>query len=1416
MLREHLRANVAHAAELLHEQGPISTFIHTNPLHSLEHLPFEQAVAEAERLLGGRGFLPNEEFRRFYRNGRITDHDVKEALESRRSSDKAETFVLKDGRTIHLQDVHRLHLLYGIEQLDPAHLPWQVYQERATERFRKDLPEATRTVLLEKARTDLRVSLDRIGREWALCDWVQTQLNLNLPGHLRELLRHELCEAPNVSPDSSGVERWFNSLEIPLDRRTGYRQCIDRHLKSIGSFPTHERDSLHTHWLQAEHDLLRRLVPRHLNVTGTFTGIASGCERDLEAYAVTRLWHATLAVRGLDDPLSPTNPETLCPEDCSAVRLDTLYRRIMTVEQDGGLALPLTATLRETIEEEVRFVGRRRERRRAILSGLSRTSRPGDPNEAPPLTLTAEAQTRLRAVFPSNIGYSTGFVRLVAQLRVSKGFDWETWDEAFVHPLFVGTSPVDDRPWRAFLRDGLRVRVTAGLRQALQDTFSLARLDQQAEDRRRLILGGLKEDGLTFSAWEVLQEDIKQWEDPDTTGSVDPVAEEQLCRTVLAGLRKTELTQSAFIALRQLIECRDRAAACRQLLADLHHLDQRQQVIQRAHDSLTTTMRALGHDLTMSDLLQELTGVDIADRLNRYLIKWCGAFLDQGIASWPMPGRELGFYRSWKQLAAKEFSLVLGGVDGWQEAVSGLPERADDSLIATLHALQIPEHHESDYLSRRLVQLPGWAGLIKWCEQHPRDPVQQRYHIDLTEYLAVRLFCESMLIKQVCLDVWGLDGTAQSLHRLHRDHPCEFTVRRERYRGGLPGYLESRVLDLIRANLQTDRDEWVRVAEMIWVYREASAPGRDPVQTLCRNSWRLFHLAQFTGICASEMQTLSVSDSDRLLDMLDTFPPAAHGPIWQLAFEGHYQRDLLKALDQNTRRLRSEGDRPKAQLVFCIDEREESIRRHFESQDPAYESFGTAGFFGVAMNYSALCGHGSTPLCPIVVTPSQSVHEEPTKDQVDQWDRSSRRETFIVKLEEVFAALKKNIITSYFVVDLAAVVMGIVLLGKVLLPRRFDRAMERLHHWIVRPVRTKLTIDAPLVTEDPRSHAQQVGFTLEQQIGVVEGQLRVIGLTSRFARLTIFVGHGSTSQNNPHESAHDCGACGGKHGGPNARALAAMANKPEVRSTLSKRGIEIPSDTYFIGAQHNTASDRMTYFETDLIPPSHHQEFSRLVKDMDAARALNAQERCRLLPLAPKQASPARSLRHMERRSVDFTQVHPEWGHATNASAVIGRRTLTKNLFLDRRTFLQSYDPIQDPDGAILERILTAVGPVAAGIALEYYFSRVDNLRHGSGTKVPHNVSGLVGVMDGAQSDLRIGLPYQMVWVHEPLRLTVVVEGQPAVLTSIVQRHRPLQKLFDNMWLHLILLDIRTGEFVRYEPQGQWSSVSMGQPVVAT
>ncbi|MEQ1829660.1 MAG: putative inorganic carbon transporter subunit DabA, partial [Pirellula sp.] len=156
-------------------------------------------------------------------------------------------------------------------------------------------------------------------------------------------------------------------------------------------------------------------------------------------------------------------------------------------------------------------------------------------------------------------------------------------------------------------------------------------------------------------------------------------------------------------------------------------------------------------------------------------------------------------------------------------------------------------------------------------------------------------------------------------------------------------------------------------------------------------------------------------------------------------------------------------------------------------------------------------------------------------------------------------------------------------------------------------------------------------------------------------------------------------------------------------------------------------------------------------------------------------------------------------GHATNAICIVGRRAKTRGLFLDRRAFLVSYDSTQDDaEHTILARILGAVVPVCSGINLEYYFSYVDSPGWGSGSKLPHNITGLLGVMDGAMSDLRTGLPWQMVEVHEPVRLLFVIEATVDTCLSILERNAAIKTMVANAWVQLALMDPTTGQISVY------------------
>jgi hypothetical protein len=354
----------------------------------------------------------------------------------------------------------------------------------------------------------------------------------------------------------------------------------------------------------------------------------------------------------------------------------------------------------------------------------------------------------------------------------------------------------------------------------------------------------------------------------------------------------------------------------------------------------------------------------------------------------------------------------------------------------------------------------------------------------------------------------------------------------------------------------------------------------------------------------------------------------------------------------------------------------------------------------------------------------------------------------------------------------------------------FSSRWRRVQETSIAPSRTRLQLNRDEAEPPIGKHS---GFTVREMADIVRRVLEDIAVRDRLSSLVLVIGHGSISLNNPHESAHDCGACGGGRGGPNARAFSQMANDPRVRRLLAAEGLTIDPTTWFVGAQRNTCDNAVTFFDQDLIPPECQPLFDRAVEAIETTRRREAHERSRRFDAVPRWYPPLAALAHVQGRAADLAQPRPEYGHATNAFCIIGRRARTRGLFLDRRAFLVSYDPSRDDGGAILARIMAAVVPVVAGISLEYYFSYIDPSGYGSGTKLPHNVTSLLGVMDGAQSDLRTGLPWQMVEIHEPTRLAIVVESPRDRLSRVVQGNADIERLVRNRWVWLACLDPESG-----------------------
>ncbi|MDR9449431.1 MAG: DUF2309 domain-containing protein [Psychroflexus sp.] len=664
--------------------------------------------------------------------------------------------------------------------------------------------------------------------------------------------------------------------------------------------------------------------------------------------------------------------------------------------------------------------------------------------------------------------------------------------------------------------------------------------------------------------------------------------------------------------------------------------------------------------------------------VDRLMVKWLMAFLDEGLAEWEMPGKDKGFYQAWRSLARYDNEIDI-------KAIENITDNALDTIKLILG--DFPENVHKDIIRHHIAALPGWTGYIKYRLEE-NSTWQQKYDLTLEDYLAVRLSISRALGAKI-----------------------------------------------VPKTADFDDDKKVNELKYIW------------------------------------LKTWEKSFQDRLSEQL--------------------RHQVVSKTDNE--------QRPDAQMVFCIDTRSELIRRHVESKGN-YETFGYAGFFGIAMDYIDQNSGIDIKSCPPILSSAYKATEESKPDKKEDLEKYRLKQEK-ANFKDYFLKRMKNMLPSAFgFVEGAGFFYGLNLLARTLIPQHLydpEKKQSRSYEHLCEPKLDHI-------------HTDGADLKIEEKATIVKSAFTLMGWTS-FADLVVFVGHGSHSKNNPFASSLDCGACAASPGRHNARMLARLANEDAVREYLKSDGIAIPDQTVFIGAEHNTTTDDILLFDAD-VPVDYSERLKQLKTDLQQAQVSATQERLKI---------DQKSVLKAHQKTNDWSETRPEWGLAKNKAFIIGPRDLTKHLNLEGSCFLHSYDWQLDENGNALEGIMQGPMVVTQWINNHYYFSTVDNDNYGGGSKIFHNISGRFGVVMGNGSDLKAGLPLQSVKAtdeqlyHQPLRLSVYIHAPKQRIERILEKNNNLRSLLDNEWIYLLCVDpTENDQIFKYEKGLEWKDAFKSQAVL--
>jgi uncharacterized protein YbcC (UPF0753/DUF2309 family) len=874
--------------------------------------------------------------------------------------------------------------------------------------------------------------------------------------------------------------------------------------------------------------------------------------------------------------------------------------------------------------------------------------------------------------------------------------------------------------------------------------------------------------------------------------------------------------------------------------------------------------RLLG-DRPVYESVDAIYGSNIGIELDELVIKSCLDFFDEGQSSWGLPEREEGFFTAWRNVARRNVRFFLRGLH-----ISRILEQDDtpEGIIAyVLDRFEIPEDQWIDYFTRELAHLHGWSGFIRWRAGAKHYYWGQRFPADLVDFMAVRLSLALAILDERRQD--RIAHTQSAIAAAIDKHTQEIFLRHELHSGAVMPAMALTVEQAIalggESRLSPTFDEYIG--------RKRSDEAQRQAQVLRDLAARVDASAALEALPVTALDSLllSLAEFERREGML--WLRAIESRSMQRLARGvntgkpkpREKRPFAQALfcidtrsERIRRHLEAVGDyqtfgiagffgvpisfmelgkgsethicpvliTPRnlvTEITLASSYSEATLtaleRVMHELKESVLTPFVTVEAIGLLFGFDMV---GKT-LAPRTYTRwrkylqrgrpmTRLLLEKLDREKADSIIRAVQRAMIVTAIKHQFGLARENI-TDDIIREIRESALG-KQTGRTRLAKELDLD-ERQEREFIQSLRHDYRINPPYARLQLK-RLGRIGFTLDEQVMYVSQALCAIGLTRDFSRFVLLVGHGSTSENNPFESALDCGACGGNHGLVSARVLAQMANKREVRRKLRRQGIMIPDDTRFVAALHNTTTDEIRVHNLELLPPSHLIYADRLLSGLNAASRLCAQERVPTLHRIPADGlSVSAAQRRVQRNAMDWSQVRPEWGLSGNAYFVIGRRHLTQRLALDGRAFLHSYDYRVDPKQRLLENILTGPLVVAQWINMEHYFSTVDNERFGSGSKVYHNVAGRLGVMSGNLSDLRTGLPSQTVLkdgrpYHIPQRLITLIEAPLAHAQRAIDGVATVKALIGNGWVRLMIADVNAMT-MHILDDGEWRSEPLSE-----